>query len=148
MVFAKMLHESGKIEDVNYQIYLKWFHAFNEECPVHQIVYVKTNPEICHERIFKRSRSGEDGIPLDYLLECHKYHEAMLDSLSPECVCDDQLVLNGNVDIFESEAALENMILSVREFIGGPVSPCPSTNVSEKKRDLTNLRFPEQVSLL
>ena len=25
MVFAKMLYESGLIEDVNYQIYLKWF---------------------------------------------------------------------------------------------------------------------------
>jgi deoxyadenosine/deoxycytidine kinase len=118
MVFAKMLHESGKIEDVNYQIYLKWFNSFNEDCPVHQIVYVKTDPEVCHERIFKRSRAGEGCIPLDYLEECHKYHEAMLDLDSTECVCRDQLVLDGNVDIFESSEALESMIKSVRSFIG------------------------------
>lgn len=118
MVFAKMLHESGKIEDVNYQIYLKWFNSFNEDCPVHQIVYVKTDPEICHERIFKRSRAGEGCIPLDYLQDCHKYHEAMLDLKSTECVCKNQLVLNGNVDIFESSEALASMIKSVRDFIG------------------------------
>lgn len=117
MVFAKMLHESGKIEDVNYQIYLKWFDSFNEECPLHQIVYVKTDPKICHERIFKRSRAGEGGIPMEYLDECHKYHEAMLDMDSKECVCKDQLVLNGDVDIFESADALADMVCRVRSFI-------------------------------
>jgi deoxyadenosine/deoxycytidine kinase len=122
MVFAKMLHESGKIEDVNYQIYLKWFNSFNEECPVHQIVYVKTDPEICHERVFKRCRAGEGGIPLEYLQECHKYHEAMLDLESKDCVCTNQLVLNGNVDIFADTNAQEEMVQTVRSFIGGAAS--------------------------
>ena len=27
-IFAKMLYDDGKIEDVNYQIYLKWFEEF------------------------------------------------------------------------------------------------------------------------
>ena len=34
LVFAKMLFESGKMEDVNYQIYLKWFDTFSVDCPV------------------------------------------------------------------------------------------------------------------
>ncbi len=118
MVFAKMLFESGKIEDVNYQIYLKWFDAFTEECPVNQIVYVKTCPMLCHERIVKRSRTGEDCIPLEYLQECHKYHENMLDKESKECVCQDQLILDGNVDIYESEDALPAMIEAVKKYIG------------------------------
>ena len=29
MVFAKMLYDSGKIEYINYQIYLSWFDAFS-----------------------------------------------------------------------------------------------------------------------
>ena len=123
MVFAKMLHESGKIEDVNYQIYLKWFNAFNEDCPVHQVVYVKTDPKICHERIFKRCRKGESGIPLEYLQECHKYHEAMLDKESADCLCTEQLVLDGDIDIYESANALDDMLSQVREFIGGPALP-------------------------
>jgi len=126
MVFAKMLFESCKIEDVNYQIYLKWFDAFADECPVSQIVYVRTDPNLCHERITKRSRTGEDCIPLGYLQDCHKYHESMLDKFSKDCVCSDQLILNGDVDIFETEGALLDMIDQVTRYIGCnsvPVSP-------------------------
>lgn len=121
-----MLFESGKIEDVNYQIYLKWFNTFADECPVSQIVYVRTDPTLCHERITKRSRTGEDCIPFSYLNECHKYHEDMLDKSSKDCVCTDQLILNGNIDIFEAEGALEDMIDQVTRYIGrssAPVSP-------------------------
>ena len=66
MVFAKMLYDSGKIEYINYQIYLSWFDTFSEEFPVHKIVYVKTCPEKCYSRVHKRSRDGEENIPLDY----------------------------------------------------------------------------------
>lgn len=117
MVFARMLHDNGKIEDVNYAIYLRWFDDFVEECPVEQIVYVKADPNICHQRIAKRSRAGESGIPLEYLEECHKYHEAMLDVTSPECVCRDQLVLDGNVDIYESEDNLNKMLDQVLGYL-------------------------------
>lgn len=119
-----MLFESGKMEDVNYQIYLKWFDAFACESPVTQIVYVRTEPTLCHERIMKRCRMGEDGIPLEYLTECHRYHEAMLDKDSKECVCADQLLINGNVDIFECPDSLTNMIESVKKYIGVTGSDC------------------------
>jgi deoxyadenosine/deoxycytidine kinase len=96
MVFARMLYDMGKIEHVNYQIYLKWFHAFYKDYPVNHVVYVKTDPEICHRRIASRQRDGEEGIPLEYLITCDKYHDAMLDT---EC---NKLVLNGNIDMHEN----------------------------------------------
>lgn len=117
MVFAKMLHESGMIEDVNYQIYLRWFEHFAEDCALHRVVYVRTDPEICHDRIAKRSRSGEEGIPLSYLQECHKYHEAMLDKSCDDCVCQDQLFLDGNKDIYSSSENLQHMIHVVTDYI-------------------------------
>ena len=40
LVFAKMLYDSGKIEHVNYQIYLNWFDTFSGEFPVHKVIYV------------------------------------------------------------------------------------------------------------
>ena len=76
-VFAKMLHESGKIESIEYQIYNKWFDEFAECLNNMKIIYVKTNPETCHKRIIKRNRAGED-IPLEYLQSCHEYHENWL----------------------------------------------------------------------
>lgn len=117
MVFAKMLYDSNKIEKINYQIYLQWFHTFADDYKIHKIIYVKTDPEICQSRIIKRHRQGEDHIPLDYLVDCNKYHSNMLDKTSSECVCDNQLVLNGNVDIYDNTDELNRWIASIEEFI-------------------------------
>lgn len=117
MVFAKMLYDSGKIEHINYQIYLNWFNTFSEEYPVHKIVYVKTNPEICHNRINNRNREGEDNIPLEYLTLCSEYHENMLDTSKPDCVCQEQLVLNGNHNIFENTDILHEWMGTIENFI-------------------------------
>ena len=115
-VFAKMLYETNKIEDVCYQIYCKWFDTFVKDYPIAGIIYVKTEPEICHDRIAKRSRLGESTIPLDYLVSCDTYHDDMLD-IEKQLVSKNQLVLDGNVDIFYSKDTLNEWIKSIKEFI-------------------------------
>ena len=117
MVFAKMLYDSGKIESINYQIYLNWFNTFADEFKVNKIIYVNANPDICYERVGKRNRDGEDKIPLEYLNKCHSYHNNMLDKSLPECVCDSQLVLDGNIDICENDHILNEWISSIEKFI-------------------------------
>jgi thymidylate kinase len=116
LVFAKMLFDSGKIEYINYQIYLNWFDTFSEEFPIHKIIYVKTKPELCHKRINVRSRDGESNISLSYLHSCDLYHENMLNS-ETEFVCNDQLVLNGNVDIYENQTQLDEWIKQIDDFV-------------------------------
>ena len=117
LVFAKMLFDSGNIELVNYKIYLKWFDTFAEDFPVSKVIYVNTDPEICHMRIEKRSRTGESNIPLEYLQNCHKYHNNMLDVNSVDCVCKNQLVLNGNVDMYENKEQISKWIDQINTFI-------------------------------
>ena len=117
MVFAKMLFDSGKIEHVNYQIYLNWFDTFAEEYKVDKVIYVKTDPHVCYERVGKRHRDGEDKIPLEYLKNCDVYHGNMLNKSSIECVCGSQLVIDGNNDIHENKSLLKEWILSVEKFI-------------------------------
>jgi deoxyadenosine/deoxycytidine kinase len=109
-VFAKMLYDTGFIELVNYKIYLKWFDTFARDCPISKVIYVNTDPQICFDRIKKRSRTGESTIPLDYLENCHKYHNDMLDATKDTCVCKDQIVFDGNIDIFQNEAHLEEWL--------------------------------------
>ena len=118
MVFAKMLYDSKKIEHANYLIYLNWFDTFSEEFPVHKIVYVKTSPEKCFERIIRRSRTGEENIPLEYLKSCDNYHDNMLNKDSVDCVCNNQLVLDGNVDIYENSCQVKEWIEIIDSFIG------------------------------
>jgi deoxyadenosine/deoxycytidine kinase len=120
MVFAKMLYDSKKIEHVNYEIYLNWFNTFADEFPINKVIYVKTNPEICHKRIGIRHRDGEAGIPIEYLQSCSKYHDNMLDINNNECVCKcqaNQLILDGNNDIYENKNILIEWINSIEKFI-------------------------------
>ena len=117
MVFAKMLADSGKIEFINYQIYLNWFDTFSEEFPVHKVIYVKTLPENCHYRIMKRSRDGESNISLEYLTNCSNYHDNMLEYFVKENICDDQLILNGNVDIYKNENQIQLWLNEIDQFI-------------------------------
>ena len=104
-VFAKMLHDSGKIEDVNYKIYLNWFYTFLDEFPVHKLIYVQALPEICHNRITKRSREGEKNISLEYLQLCNKYHNEMINLfLDSSIPIEKQLLLDGNADIYQNKS--------------------------------------------
>jgi len=97
-VFAKMLYDNKMLEDVNYQIYCKWFEEFSQEIPMSKIIYIKTDPNICLERINKRNRTGEDKIELDYLNLCSKYHEDMMCELRKNNI--EVIILDGNVDIY------------------------------------------------
>jgi deoxyadenosine/deoxycytidine kinase len=110
-----MLHTQGKIEDVCYQIYLTWFDEFAKDFPINYSVYVNTEPFNCYDRIHKRSRVGEEVIPLSYLQECHTYHEEFLDDSSE--IKTKKLVLNGNVDIYENDSILDDWLEQINEFV-------------------------------
>lgn len=78
-VFAKMLYDEGKIEDINYEIYLKWFDTFYDDYPISHYIYLQTSPQTSYDRVLARNRPGED-ISLDYLQKCHSYHEKWLET--------------------------------------------------------------------
>lgn len=105
-VFAKMLYDSKKIEEVEYQIYLKWFNEFIEELPVFAMVYLHTLPEVSYSRVLKRARDGET-IPLEYLKECYRYHEDWLQK--------ERSVLTIDVS---GENSKENTSKWISDFIG------------------------------
>lgn len=107
-VFAKMLYDQGKIEEVTYQIYLNWFDEFAKDFPISNVIYVNAEPQKCYERIHKRARPGEEIIPLSYLNDCHRYHEEFLEEKNGFIV--EKMVLDGNIDIFENEKIVEKWI--------------------------------------
>ena len=92
-IFAQMLYDSNKMEDIEFQIYKKWFDEFAKDCPIYKNIYIKTDPNICYERVLSRSRKGEN-IPLSYLQKCHSYHESWLNTNNDS----DALILDGNIE--------------------------------------------------
>ena len=114
-VFAKMLYDEGKIEDIDYQIYLKWFDEFIEEIQITGLIYVTTTPEKSKQRVDLRARVGES-IPLPYLQRCHDYHESWIKNIKKQ-VC----LFNGNVDFKDNLDYLAKDLIT--GFIIRHVSP-------------------------
>jgi len=93
-IFAKMLHDEAKIDEVCYQIYEHFYKEYMADVALDGIVYIDADAEVCHERIEKRSRVGESGIPLEYLQKCKSYHHQWLTSTQMPV-----LNINANADV-------------------------------------------------
>ena len=77
-IFMNMLHHDGIANIMEFQIYNKWYYEFIQDYRVDAVIYVDSDPDVCRERITRRSRSGEEGIPLAYLEKCRDYHSKWL----------------------------------------------------------------------
>jgi deoxyadenosine/deoxycytidine kinase len=117
MVFAKMLYDSGNIEEVNYQIYLKWFECFACEYPIKKVIYVNSAPNVCYDRIHERARLGESVIPLDYLDTCDKYHMQMMVSFTENKNEILELDGNTNIKLKENEHVFKKWLEDIDAFI-------------------------------
>ena len=113
-VFAKMLFETMQIDDINMQVYIKWYTSFATKFKINKIIYVKTDADICYDRIVKRSRTGENNIPLNYLFECGHYHDEMINNAFANTT---KLILNGNVDIYENNDQLNLWVQEISNFL-------------------------------
>jgi deoxyadenosine/deoxycytidine kinase len=99
-VFAKMLHDDEKIEEVNYQIYLKWFDEFTQDLCINHYVYIKTDASVAKERVDKRARLGET-IPYEYLERCSNYHNDWLMNIRDVHLIDGHLNVYNETDFMQ-----------------------------------------------
>lgn len=111
-VFAKMLFDAGKIKDIEYSIYLKWFDEYIEDYPISHIIYLKTTPDICAERIKKRLRDGENNVELDYLKSCDDYHETWLQKTDIPI-----MEISGNPDIEKMPSTIDKWMQQITALI-------------------------------
>ena len=118
-VFAQMLYDEGKIEEIDFQIYNKWFDCLSEDFSLDGVIYLKTSPKICKARIATRNRKGES-IPLEYLEKCNEYHMNWLKNR------DNVEILDGNCNTANIS---DKRISSIANFIN---------NLYEK-------RYPNQI---
>jgi len=82
-IFAKMLAESGLMEDRDYRTYLTLFRNMsNFMCKPNVIVYLDVSAERSLERIRSRGREVERGITLEYLAALHRGYEEFVRDIS------------------------------------------------------------------
>lgn len=77
-IFAQMLYDDGLLEKCEFEIYLMMAKDAMNTYSADGILWLTAEPEVCHERIAKRGREGENNISLDYLVKCDSYHKQWL----------------------------------------------------------------------
>lgn len=78
--FAKNAFELGLMSQLEWNLYCNWFSWFVDsrvEKPA-GFIYLRTDPQVCHQRLVKRNRSEEKSVSLEYLVLLHEKHEAWL----------------------------------------------------------------------
>ncbi|XP_070356860.1 thymidine kinase 2, mitochondrial isoform X3 [Equus asinus] len=79
-IFVENLYRSGKMPEVDYVVLSEWFDWIvrNIDVSVDLIVYLRTTPETCYQRLKMRCREEEKVIPLEYLDAIHHLYEEWL----------------------------------------------------------------------
>lgn len=79
-VFAEVARDSGNIAKVEWDDYADWFDwvVSKTDQSSQGFVYLRADPDVCHQRIQGRARPGEEGISLEYLQKLHERHDTWL----------------------------------------------------------------------
>lgn len=106
-VFAKMLRDDGMLEDVEHEIYLRWFDSFIRDIPESEVFYIRTTPDVAMNRLRSRNREGEN-VTVDYLERVHKYHDEWLLNAPHTTVID------GNAGLSSTERPSSTIAKSIQ----------------------------------
>lgn len=74
-VFLPTNLDAGSMSLQQYQMLQEMYHKSMMLWSPHAYIYLRSDPEKCHERIHKRARPSEECISMDYLRKLHDYHE-------------------------------------------------------------------------
>jgi deoxyguanosine kinase len=95
-VFANLLKESGKINEMEWKLYNEWFFWLTQKeelLPSHYI-YLKADYKVSYERLLKRARSEEDTVPIQYIEKVAIKHDEWMETINH----DKKTVFDVNMD--------------------------------------------------
>ena len=124
-IFAKMLHADGLIDDVMYDIYERYFSEYEGNLTLNGMIYVEADPDVCYQRVAKRSRDGQSNIALDYLQKCHEYHCKWIKHTETRILT---LNVNDNVEVSVLQGKMQNWLYEAESFLRKFVEKPQSVN--------------------
>jgi len=106
-VFTQLHVEAGIMTNAELIIFDKLFGDYSWHQDV--IVYIKTDPEICFERMQRRNRDCEKDVTLEYIKAVDQKHTDMIDYIQKKIPDIKIYVVNGN----ESVETVYNSVASI-----------------------------------
>jgi deoxyadenosine/deoxycytidine kinase len=113
-VFEAMLHDQGKINQIEHSMYNLWcdfYHKYVRSQDNQIYIYLKANPKTCAKRIKKRGRIEEESIELEYLEGLNKYHDKWLLDKS---IQNNVIIIDCEEDFETDELKHLNMINQIK----------------------------------
>ncbi|XP_066509513.1 deoxycytidine kinase 2-like [Hoplias malabaricus] len=127
-IFAQNLFELGSINSTEWAVYQDW-HSFLVEQFGHRvqldgIIYLRAPPQTCMERLGRRGREEEQGLPLDYLETLHTQHENWLSTKITKVHFHHLthvpvLVLDAGLEFEKDHEVQARLIKEVKDFFQG-----------------------------
>jgi deoxyadenosine/deoxycytidine kinase len=126
-IFTKMAYED---HNLNFQEYNELTYSFDKiEENINKpefIIYLRSDPNICYDRLMKQNREEENSVTLEYLKRVHEYHEQLFISNQQYLPC---AVIILNVDGKESNNVVaEKFINMINKLMYKNCSSCKTLN--------------------
>lgn len=120
--FARAGKEDGNFKPVEWSMYETWVDFFFEnQCkPPKGFIYLQAEPNVCFDRIKKRSRKGEESISLEYLKKIdHKHTEFLIEKkqINKQLHNVPILTLDCNEDLLRNKETFNLYLNKTKEFI-------------------------------
>ncbi|CAD8193991.1 unnamed protein product [Paramecium pentaurelia] len=124
-IFAKNGYINGLMNEMEFAIYEQFYNwlvqeVFGKQIAKQLIVYLQVNPNVCLQRMLKRSRNEEkNSISKDYLVQIHQRHEEWL--INTQNQNQKVLILNGDKE-FEGDLKQQQIMFEqINQFFSGLV---------------------------
>ncbi|XP_065174745.1 deoxynucleoside kinase-like [Sycon ciliatum] len=117
--FVENLRASGVMDETEFACYTEWFDwIMSQQRPqLDLIVYLRTSPETCYERLLQRARAEEAPVSLDYLKSLHSRYENWLGSNRSWHGNTPVLVLDANKDVVQNKDLHNEMMEQITAFL-------------------------------
>lgn len=117
-IFMKLFHDQGTVTEAEYTLFTKVYREISWEPDC--IVYIRTSPDTCYERMVSRHRECEEAVEYAYIEQLHSYYERAMA----------QLQRDKKVYIVDGEASEEEVYVNVLRIINTELSSCGITKTS------------------
>jgi len=121
-VFIEALKVLKHISIDEYNILIEWFKFLSDKLqPVNEIIYLRTDPAVAHQRLLSRARHEEGTVSLEYLELIHSLHEDWLiktvNQTDPKLIKAKIRVVDQNQDIEELKNEFDTIISEIETNI-------------------------------
>lgn len=118
-IFARMLYNNDKMDEIEYQVYCEWFEMMTIDMPRHEFIYLRSAPERSNARKEARNRAGEENIDIEYMNKLYLYHERLFcdENIKPLMTVDIDSVLENCYDGSSYEKTIYNILSCIHGLV-------------------------------